>query len=182
MDQQEQPAPASYRDQLRQAASGKAGQFVDELIAKHGVATIMLLRTSFDLGPPVRTTESEAIARVEAARELELAAHQIQRDYIRQARETGSTWYTIGRALDLFWQSIVSNESIADEAFDYARTFDGYYNRKDPYTWTCSTCHQAITDHGPWPQLPKQEEGHATDCEPWNHDLEVWRRHNGDLP
>ena len=98
MGQQEQPAPTSYRDHLRQAAAGKAGQFVDELIAKHGIATIMLLRTSFDLGPPVRTTESEAIARVEAARELELAAHQIQRHYIRQARETGSTWYTIGRA------------------------------------------------------------------------------------
>ncbi len=49
---------------------GKAMQLVDELITQFGGTTITTLRTSFDLGPPVSTTESEAIARIEAAREL----------------------------------------------------------------------------------------------------------------
>lgn len=51
---------------------------------------------------------------------FEHAAHQAQRDHIRQARETGSSWSQIGQALDLFWHAIASKESIADEAYDYA--------------------------------------------------------------
>lgn len=64
--------------------------------------------------------EPEPIACLEAARELERAAHAVQLGYIRLAREVGRNWYEIGDALDLHWAAVASKESIVDEAYDYA--------------------------------------------------------------
>ncbi len=91
MESQERPSTLTHRDQLREAAAAKARQFVEELVAEVGGTAVTSLQSRFDLWPGVRTAESEPLACVEAARELEHAAHLIQRDYIRQAREAGSS-------------------------------------------------------------------------------------------
>lgn len=114
-------------------------------------------------------TESEPLTRLVAALELEHAAHAAQRSLIRQARETGRSWYEIGQALDLLWHAVVSNESVADEAYDYALRYDRVTVAKPTHTWTCQACQQVVTDHGPWPLRPEQqEECHASDCSRWN--------------
>jgi hypothetical protein len=181
MESQERPSTLSRRDQLREAAAAKSSQFVEELVAEVGGTTVTTLQSRFDLWPGVRTTESEPLACLQAARELEHAAHLIQRGYIRQAREADNSWYEIGQALDLLWHAVVSNESMADEAYDYALRYNRPTAAIPPYTWTCQACQQIITDHGPWPLRPEQqEEGHSSNCPRWNHRLEVWRRHNRD--
>jgi hypothetical protein len=177
MESQERAGKLMDRHQLKQAAGAATADLVRDLVSQLGGTTISLLRTRLDLWPPIETAESEVITAIVAARELEQAAHAIQAGYSRQARETGCTWYEIGQALDLLWYAIVSNESIGDEAYDYALRYDPGATRK-PYTWTCQTCQQVITDHGPWRQLPAQEERHALDCRRWTHRLAAWRRHN----
>jgi hypothetical protein len=161
------------------AAEGKAGQLVDELIAKHGVATIMLLRTSFDLGPPVRTTESEAIARVEAARELELAA----------TRSSAIT--SAGPAKPAVPGTPSAEPSTSSGNPSPATNPSPTKPSATPAPSTATTTAATPTPGpaapatNPSPNTalaptPQQGEGHTTDCARWTHDLEVWRRHDHD--
>jgi hypothetical protein len=82
---------------------------IDYLAEKFDGDNYALLKTRPDIWPPIDTTESEPLTRLVAAVELEHAAHAAQRSPIRQARETGRSWYEIGQALDLLGQALVSN-------------------------------------------------------------------------
>ena len=170
METQERRDKVTSRSQLRDLAHAATAEVINYLAEHFGGDNYSLLKTWPDIWPPIGTTESEALARLAAARELEQAAHAAQRDFIRQARETGRSWYEIGQALDLLWQAVVSKESVADEAYDYALRFEPYESRQT-YTWACRTCQQTVTDHGPWPQRPAQEEGHARDCTRWTYQI-----------
>ncbi len=110
MDTQERRDKLTTRSQLRDLTHTAAAEVVDCLVEQFGGDNYSLLKSRPDIWPPIDTTESEALTRLVAARELEQAAHAAQRDFIRQARETGRSWYEIGQALDLLWHAIASNE------------------------------------------------------------------------
>jgi hypothetical protein len=182
METQERREKLTDRRQLRDLAQAATAQVVDFLIERFGGDNYSLLKTRPDIWPPIDTTQSEALTRLVAAFELEQAAHAAQRDFIRQARETGRSWYEIGQALDLLWKAVVSKESVGDEAYDYALSYDRRTATIPAYTWTCQACQELVTDHGPWPLRPEQqEEGHAADCPHWCARLEAWRQHNRDF-
>lgn len=115
-----------------------------------------------------RVTGSERDGLIQLAREARQPGWWHSCGFIRQARESGRIWYEIGQALDLLWRAVASKESVADEAYDYALRYERITVAKPAYTWTCQSCEQIITDHGPWPLQPEQqEEGHAADCPRW---------------
>jgi hypothetical protein len=64
----------------------------------------------------------EPLAGMQAARDLEIGARQIARDYIRTAREAGRTWHDIGTALDLHpnGDPQQTGDTIAEAAYTYA--------------------------------------------------------------
>lgn len=175
METEERPRKLTDRSQLREAAHLAAAEVIDWMAGRYGGNNYCLLKHRPDMWPPIDTTESEPLTRLVAAKELEHASRALQPDLIRGARGAGRSWYEIGMALDLLWQAVVSKESVADEAYDYALRLHNTGATREPYTWTCNSCHQTITDHGPWPQLPVQQEGHATDCERWSQELANWR-------
>lgn len=181
METQEGASKVTSRSQLQGLANAAAAEVIDYLAEKFDGDNHSLLKTRPDIWPPIDISKSEPLTRLVAAVELERAAHSAQRNFIRQARETGRSWYEIGQAFDLLWQAIVSKESVADEAYDYALRYDRITAAKPCYTWNCQACKQVVTDHGPWPQLPKQEEGHASDCARWNLRVEVWHRDNREV-
>ena len=80
--------------------------------------------------------------------------------------------------MDLFWESVVSKESIADEAYDRALRLQNPNQVRDrEFTWSCPACQQIVKDRGPWPALPKQETGHADGCQRWKDQVAAWRQH-----
>lgn len=181
MQTQESRNMVTDRGQLRDLADAATVEVIDHLTEKFDGDNYRLLKTRPDIWPPIDTTPSEPLKRLVAARELEHAAHAAQQAFIREARETGQSWYEIGQALDLLWQAVGSGESVSDEAYDYALRYERTTAIRTPYTWTCQACQRVITDRGPWPFRPEQQEdGHAADCPRWTHRLEFWRRHNLD--
>lgn len=174
METQERPGKVTSRSQLRALTDAATAEVVDYLVEKFDGDNYSLLKTRPDIWPPIDTTKSGPLTRLVAAFELEHAAHAAQRNFIRQARESGRSWYEIGQALDLLWQAVVSKESVSDEAYDYALRLEPHQSRKI-YTWTCQACQQTVADHGPWPRLPAQQEGHALDCPRWSHQVGMWR-------
>jgi len=170
------------RRQLRHLADAAVVEVIDYLVERFDGDNYALLKTRPDIWPPIDLTESEPLTRLVAALELEHAAHAAQRDLIRRARETDRSWYEIGQALDLLWKAVVSKESVADEAYDYATRFDRVSAAKPRYVWTCQACQRDVTDHGPWPELPKREEGHASDCPRWTERLATWRQRDWASP
>ena len=165
----------SYRDLLRAALAEKAEAAVTSTVADSGGRAITEARTALLARLGTNGIKSEPLACLEAARELERAAHDMQLSYIRLARETGRTWYEIGHALDLFLEAAAGDDSIADVAYDRLRRYNPRWEKQD-FTWTCPACQQIILDHGPWPDIPQQEEGHAPNCERRTDQLAAWHR------
>jgi hypothetical protein len=124
----------------------------------------------------MNTVDPEPIAEIEAAHAIEKAAHALIRDLIRRAREAGRSWYEIGNGLDLHWDAVVTKDSIADVAYDYALRLQAERGMRT-HTWTCPACRELITDHSPfWGELSTQEKGHSEDCARWTAELAEWRR------
>jgi hypothetical protein len=171
----DQPGGPELAQQVRDAAQTKAADGLKDIVAEFGGRTVLRVRSRSLTWPGVNTVEPEPIACLEAARELERAAHALQSGYIRLAREAGRSWSEIGNGLDLHWAAIVNKESIADEAYDYALSYDPRPGRRT-FTWTCPACQQAITDHGPYPDPPGQEEGHTDSCPRWAARLAEWQQ------
>src|SRR5258708_39879610 len=108
MESQEQRGKLTDRSQLRGLADAATTEVVEYLVEQFGGDNYSLLKTRPDIWPPIDTAESEPLTRLVAARELEHAAHTAQRGFIRQARETGRSWYEIGQALDLLLMDTTS--------------------------------------------------------------------------
>lgn len=173
------PRPGYYHapDYIRAAARDKIGRAVRSMVLRltgdpHG---------RVELPPVTQDTADLAgehpLASLEAAAELEQAAHDLVAEHIRLAREAGRTWYQVADALHLHAVACVNKESARDEAFSFALQYHSIAKRGD-IIWTCRACHQKITDHGPWDELPKQEDGHTADCPRRTAELAAWRAHN----
>lgn len=104
----------------------------------------------------------------------------MQLGYLRVAREAGRNWHEIGDALDLHWAAVANKESIVVEAYDYAQDLDRRPGLdRQPLTWTCPACQDVIIDHGPYGDLPQQQEGHTADCPRWAAEVADWEeRHS----
>jgi len=114
------------------------------------------------------------LASLEAAAELEQAAHDLVGEHIRLARQAGRTWYEIADALHLHAVACANKESARDEAFSFALQYRSIADQRN-IIWTCPACQKKITDHGPWDELPEQEDGHTPDCSRRTAELAAWR-------
>lgn len=108
--------------------------------------------------------EPEPLAGIQAAVTLEHEARQAVAECARYAREDGLTWEQVGEAL--FPGALPRGaESKAEAAFEHLSwVYDLWQNRL--FTWTCPSCLQLVSDHGPASggDPSEAEEGHADGC------------------
>jgi hypothetical protein len=117
-----------------------------------------------------------------AARAVELQARKMTRDYIRDARETGTGWAKVGELLSLQREAERQDISIAEAAFDLAAgPRDAHwaptYGRT--FRWDCASCGQKIDDEGPeaWPGDFRR--GHGKGCRRLAAEVRAWNRQAG---
>ena len=97
------PRPGYYHapDYIRTAARDKAGRAVRDMVLRLSGDP----RTRIELPPPAQHTADLAaqhpLASLEAAAELEQAAHDLVAEHIRLARQADRSWYQIADALHL---------------------------------------------------------------------------------
>jgi hypothetical protein len=106
------------------------------------------------LYPGAETTikDVESLAGARAARDLEVCARTVARDYLRQAREAGCDWDQISQTLGLSPKADADQAglNIPEAAFTYAA---GHPDTNAPwhprsFPWTCRTCDHVINDRG----------------------------------
>jgi len=126
-----------------------------------------IARPAYRGGPMV--TDLVPLSGADVSRQIELAAREHARDYIRYARETGHTWHQIGTALRLVPDSDArqAGDTAAEAAFTYAAGHPGTeharrYGRS--VAWHCGSCDRAISDHGLRNGPAADERGHAGNC------------------
>jgi hypothetical protein len=173
------PRPGYYHapDYIRTAARDKAGRAVRDMVLR--LTGDPLARSEL---PPVTQHTADLVAEhplasLEAASELEHAAHGLVAEHIRLARQAGRSWYQIADALHLCALACANKEPAADEAFGFALDYHSITHQRC-VLWTCPACEQQINDHGPWGQFPKQEYGHTADCPRRSAELAAWQARN----
>ena len=160
------PGPESNpttADQRRTAARNQARRAAFQLARDCGAQIVTRPVFAADKEPTVRDVEPLAGAR--AAHDLELSAHGIVRDYIRQAREAGRGWDQIGRALGLDAPGR-AEATPAEAAYTYAVGRRESEPSWEPryFGWTCRSCDKSISDRGLIAGPADDEPGHAGDC------------------
>jgi hypothetical protein len=158
----DQPDP----DRQRYVALTLARRALYGLAEDPGVHQFMA-RPSYRGGPMV--TDLVPLSGVDVSRQIELAARQHARDYIRFAREAGYSWHQIGTAIGLAPDSDArqAGDTAAEAAFTYAAGHPGTeharrYGRS--VAWHCGSCDHAISDHGLCNGPADDERGHASNC------------------
>jgi hypothetical protein len=170
----ERGALRQTRKQLIAVAETHAAQVVHRIVVESSGRTVTELRSRRLTWPGIEVPEPDPIATLEAAHELERAAHRIAADSIRRSREAGRSWYEIGQALDLHSSAVANKLPIAEEAYGEAVSYD-YGSRSLTFTWTCPACSELVTDRGPFPEVPDRERGHSANCARWTAELDQWR-------
>ena len=120
-------------------------------------------------GSQILASDLRPLDGVRAARRIELGAHYEAREYIRQAREDGASWYEIGRAIGLSPGTGASQTgtTVAEAAYTYAAGKpDTAPARRSgrSFGWVCWTCRQVIDDRGVQTGPADDEHGHAGSC------------------
>jgi hypothetical protein len=165
----------ALHQEIAAVALEKARVAVNEIVAEFAGRTVSQPKSRTVARPGMNSVEPEPAASLEAALALERAAHALIEGYIRLAREAGRSWLEIGNALDLLSAAAANQESVGDEAYGYALRYQ-VTPGSHTFWWTCPACRNRVTDHGPWLELPKQEDGHASDCARRNAHLTAWRQ------
>lgn len=113
-------------------------------------------------GSSISIRYAEPLAGIGAAVAMQNAAVRVAADYVKHAREDGTGWLDIGKALGLDDGDRAPYE-IAAAAFEWQA---GDYDLRQPAVyWKCRACGQGITDRGPYDANPADcEEGHAEGC------------------
>ena len=105
---------------------------------------------------------------VRAVFELERAAFIVGQEHCRAAREAGYTWQQIGAAITGTQPgaSPYARRQIAETGYSYAnpRGIRSARAEQAPFTWTCRTCEEPISDYGPTGSPAWDEQGHAAGC------------------
>ena len=130
-----------------------------------------VFRSSPDLDMTI--TDAEPMAGLRAAVSLMRAARSFGLDYVRQAREDGSTWHEIGEALGLPGR-VDGDQPVAYADFGFSFATDGY--ARPTITWTCPACHSTVIDYGPEGGPPVDAEaGHADECTRLVSAMAAWK-------
>lgn len=144
-------------------------------IARRGVLGVAVRNGSQVVSTPTfpgaltQSKDAEPMAGLWAAYELELAARQVARRYVRDAREAGRSWHEIGMTLDVQVRREAerAGRSGGELAYQYAIGRDG----DDPsrydssFPWKCQSCDMLIIDRGPFASPASSEPGHTDNCE-----------------
>jgi hypothetical protein len=171
-----QPRGAELARQASAEARERAEGAAREMAARFGSRTLSRGRPRLVAGPERDIPWLEAAAALEAAHLLERAAHALAGTYIRRAREAGLPWNLIGDALDLLPCASANKIGVGEQAHEYALS---YWTGPGPrtYTWDCPACQQAVTDHGPYPDPARSEDGHDAACPRRTAELAAWEQH-----
>src|SRR5271163_388411 len=92
------PTGAADEEGFRREAKSSARRAIVNLAVRHGTAVIW--RPAFR-GSRMVVQDVEPVAGLRAARDVEVGARQVIRDYIRAAREAGHSWSYIGSVMRL---------------------------------------------------------------------------------
>jgi len=90
MQQQGQSGGHEHAQQLRAVAGAKAAEAVRDIVEGLGGQTVLPVRTRSIIWPGVNGVEPEPIACLEAARELERAAHVARQGTLRTVSPAAS--------------------------------------------------------------------------------------------
>jgi len=167
MTDQAEPGRRQARAKPVDAARQWTRRAVLDLARQSGGCTVTrpTFRDRPDLG--MTTSDAEPMAGFLAVRDLERAAREFTRGYVRQAREDGHTWHEIGAALDLGPSAAHRGVSLAEADYDdVAGDPDGEYARRygRTFAWTCPACRATVSDRGPSSGPADDEQGHADGC------------------
>jgi hypothetical protein len=126
-----------------------------------------IARPAYRSGPTF--TDLIPLSGADVSRQIELAAREHARDYIRLAREGGYTWHEIGAAMRLVpdGDAQQAGDNVAEAAFTYAAGHpDAEHARRygRSVAWHCGSCDRAISDHGLCNGPADDERGHAGNC------------------
>jgi hypothetical protein len=171
----EQQAPAATSAQRIAAARETVRRETFRLARDHGAQVITRPMYSSNTEPTVSDVEPLAGAR--AAMDIEAAASSAARDYIRQAREAGSSWDQIGRTLGLGEQNPDADHgdvTAADAAYTRAagRPDTEAPWRPRQFWWTCRSCGGQILDQGVL--CGPSEDEHTGNCPRLAADAAEW--------
>jgi len=143
----------------------------DDASAAYRSAHQLVLKLAQDGGAEIRQRPAwpgsysvvryaEPLAGLKAAVVASKATGRVTGDYITRAREDGFSWLEIGRALGIDGEPY----DVAVSAFERAAG-EGSPGWGPSFSFTCGSCAQMVTDHGPYTASPLDcEEGHAEDC------------------
>jgi len=122
------------------------------------------------------TRDAEPLAGIRAAKALEHASARLGRNYVALARRTGLGWDQVGEALNLEADPDGYGPSVAEQAFEYAAGEPLSYGSSPSYGFTCGSCSQFVSDHGPYDPHPlDRETGHAADCARQAAEVAAWQ-------
>lgn len=130
----------------------------------------------------------EALAGVRAALFVHRVAKGRVRHYAEQARGEGVSWARIGEALGLAEEAKRADTPLGEAAFSFVTEGrrPGQAPSSSPLAhpsrarWSCTSCGQRITDHGPFDGHPADcEQGHAHGCERHRAEIAAYQRGHG---
>lgn len=173
----EQQATAETSVQRIAAAREAVRREAFRLARDHGAQVVTRPMYSSSAEPTV--SDIEPLAGARAAMDIEAAASRATWDYIRQAREAGSSWDQIGRALGLGEQDPDADHgdaTAADAAYTRAagRPDTEAPWRPRQFWWICRSCDQQILDQGIVSGPAEDERGHAGNCARLAADAAAW--------
>ena len=139
-----------------------------------------------------RYPEPEPRAAVRVALDLRSAVRDVLTEHIGRARGAGHSWTALAPVLGVEKSAAELDLTAAEAAFNLAATgqVTGWASEDRRWSrgfvptlrWTCESCGQRVTDHGPVDSHPDEmERGHAADCArhaaalaAWDTDTDEW--------
>jgi hypothetical protein len=117
-------------------------------------------------GSTLTTPDTEPLPGIRFTLMLQDATRHRIHDYIKRARQDGSSWQQIGQALRLEHVAGERGASLGEAAFDYAARAE----RAQPadrlwFAWLCPACRAQVIDYGPCGHPLDYQTGHADRCQ-----------------
>jgi hypothetical protein len=139
-----------------------------------------------------RNAEPEPRAAIRVALDIQYAVRDVLTEHIGRARGAGHSWTDLAPVLGVEKSATELDLTAAEAAFNLAATGQttgwasehrrGSRGFAPTMRWTCESCRQRVTDHGPVDSHPgEMERGHAADCArhaaalaAWDTDTYAW--------
>jgi len=159
------PHPANDPEQRRRASVAAYGAIKD-LARDRGAEFIT--RPAFP-GSDITVRDLDSLTGARTARDIELGARGVARDYVRAAREAGRDWDQIGQALGVAPNADADQAglTVAEAAYTYAAGnphTDTAIRYGRSFVWRCRSCDQAVSDRGLIGGPADDELGHTEHC------------------